>query len=486
MAVSISAHGGISATYNERMVALEDCRISAMPFNRVWTGKQRTLDQTRLAKIASFDLREPGVLEIAGVGADLPARLYPFSESNRLVRTERGLALKLDRPSQYVLDFGAALPPLHVFADKPFNIERRSDDIWYGPGEHHAGIISPTNGQRVVIERGAVVHGELFLCGVTNVAVVGRGILDCSTFERADARAQEFRKSHGLPPVDTEFACHSCVVYASENVLIEGIVIRDTPFWSLIVRSGSRHVTIDGVKVVGQWRYNSDGIDISASSDVKVKDCFVRSFDDCLVVLGAYLDTRSYVAEDITFEDCRLWCDWGASFKLWSPPYANKFRNIEVRDCAFLNVMSEPVQISDTCGSADTRIEDIRFSNIEIDMDGLPLNYAIQKTDDMRYPGDSFAKELTLAYIVCPHPREDHGNQNFVEVADPSGYRSLIRAVVFENFAFPGFTPPLVAELFTTVPGQEVRDIEFRSVPPVNVRRRGNIGSVKANGKEVK
>ena len=488
MAIATVAHGGeaISATYNGREVALEDCRISAMPFNRVWTGKQRTLDQTRLAKFASFDLAEPGVLEIAGVGADVSAQLYPFSESNRLVRTECGLALKLDRPSQYVLDFGDVLPPLHVFADKPFAIERRPDDIWFGPGVHQAGIISPKSGQRVVLERGAVVHGELFLCGVTNVSVVGRGILDCSTFERADARAQEFRASHGLPPVDTEFACHSCVVYASENVLIEGIVIRDTPFWSLIVRSGSRHVTIDGVKVVGQWRYNSDGIDISASSDVKVKDCFVRSFDDCLVVLGAYLDTRSYIAEDIIFENCRLWCDWGASFKLWSPPYTNTFRNIEVRDCKLLCMKDTPLQVKDTCCSADTRIEDIRFSNIEFDLDGLPLKCKFQKTDDMRYPGDSTVAELTVAYVGCQHPREDHGNQKFVEVADPSGYRSLIHSVVFENFTFPGFTPPLVAELFTTVPGQEVRDIEFRSVPPVNVRRRGNIGSVKANGKEVK
>ena len=145
-----------------------------------------------------------------------------------------------------------------------------------------------------------------------------------------------------------------------------------------------------------------------------------------------------------------------------------------------------PLQVKDTCCSADTRIEDIRFSNIEFDLDGLPLKCKFQKTDDMRYPGDSTVAELTVAYVGCQHPREDHGNQKFVEVADPSGYRSLIHSVVFENFTFPGFTPPLVAELFTTVPGQEVRDIEFRSVPPVNVRRRGNIGSVKANGKEVK
>ena len=38
-----------------------------------------------------------------------------------------------------------------------------------------------------------------------------------------------------------------------------------------------------------------------------------------------------------------------------------------------------------------------------------------------------------------------------------------------------------VAELFTTVPGQEVRDIEFRSVPSVSIRRRGCVTAVKEN-----
>jgi hypothetical protein len=475
----------ISLEIHGKEIPLEECRISAMPFNRVWTGKQRTLDQTRLAKFAGFDLPEPGVLEIRGVGGDVPALLYPFSESNRLTRTESGLRLRLDRPGQYVIDFGEKLAPLHIFADPPFALERKPDDIWFSPGVHHAGIIAPKSFQRVVIERGAVVHGELFLDRVANVTVTGRGILDCSSFERADVRAQNFRKSRGLPPVDTEFACHSCVVYASENVRIEGIVIRDTPFWSLIVRSGSRNVTIDNIKIVGQWRYNSDGIDISASSSVKVGNCFVRSFDDCLVVLGAYLDTQSHVAEDIVFENCRLWCDWGASFKLWSQPYTNTFRNIEMRDCKLLRVMDRPLHVKDTCGSADTRIENVRFENIEIDMVGLPLRHVLQKSDDMGYPGDSFAKALTLAYVACLHPKTDHGNQKFVNVADPTGYRSCIRNLVFDNFSFPGFRPPLVSELVTVVPGQEIRDIEFKNVPPLEIRSRGNVGSVNVDASKL-
>ena len=92
--------GALTLTFNDREVPLEDCRISAVPFNRVWTGKQRTLDQTRPAKFASFDLTEPGTLKISGAAADAPARLYPFSESGRLSRTKDGFALVLDRPAQ--------------------------------------------------------------------------------------------------------------------------------------------------------------------------------------------------------------------------------------------------------------------------------------------------------------------------------------------------------------------------------------------------
>ena len=50
----------------------------------------------------------------------------------------------------------------------------------------------------------------------------------------------------------------------------------------------------------------------------------------------------------------------------------------------------------------------------------------------------------------------------------------------------PGCSWSVVAELFTTVSGQEVRDIEFRSLPPVTIRRRGNVGTVRVNEEKMK
>lgn len=456
-----------------RDIQLEDMRVSACPFNRVWTGKQRTTDQTKLAKFVSFDLEKPQTLEIRGVPANAKAKLFPLSEANRLVRKDGVLKLHIDRPTQYVIDFGGAAPDLHVFADPPFTYRHVPGELYFGPGEHDAGVIAPTNGQTVCFDRGAVVYGALFLDSVTNVNVVGRGILDNSRFSRADERAQAFRRSRGLSPHDTEFGCHACVIYRSENVRFDGFIIRDTPLWALIARSGSRHIVIDNIKIVGQWRYNSDGIDICASSDVLVKNCFVRTFDDCLVVLGAYLDTLAYVSENIHFENCRCWCDWGATFKIWSPPHTNTVRNVTVSDCAFLHNFSTPIHVKDTCSSADTRIENIVFDRIEMDYDELPLKMVLQESDEARYPGDSREDRVTLGWHLCGWPSVDHGNQKFVRIENPVGQHSLISNVVYRNFAFPGLQPKLVSRFETSVSNQFIRDVRFEGMPPIESEASG-------------
>ena len=57
---------------------------------------------------------------------------------------------------------------------------------YFGPGEHEAGAIVPRSGDRVVIDRGARVFGNIVLVGVTNVVVEGRGVIDTSRIRRVD------------------------------------------------------------------------------------------------------------------------------------------------------------------------------------------------------------------------------------------------------------------------------------------------------------
>ncbi len=61
--------------------------------------------------------------------------------------------------------------------------------------------------------------------------------------------------------------------------------MRDPDVWCCSL-FGCRDVTISNVKLVGLWRYNADGIDVCNSQNVQVRDCFVRAFDDALVIKG--------------------------------------------------------------------------------------------------------------------------------------------------------------------------------------------------------
>jgi len=56
-AETLSEH--FEVTVNGRPIPVYACRVSAMPFNQVWPGYQRPLDQTELAGFASWDMSGP-------------------------------------------------------------------------------------------------------------------------------------------------------------------------------------------------------------------------------------------------------------------------------------------------------------------------------------------------------------------------------------------------------------------------------------------
>jgi polygalacturonase len=77
--------------------------------------------------------------------------------------------------------------------------------------------------------------------------------------------------------------------YRCTNVLIEGVTLRNGPFW-LLHPLFSRSVTIRNVTVQSLGP-NSDGCDIECCSDVLVQGCRFDTEDDCMVVKsGRYRD----------------------------------------------------------------------------------------------------------------------------------------------------------------------------------------------------
>ena len=80
------------------------------------------------------------------------------------------------------------------------------------------------------------------------------------------------------------------------------------------------------------WKYNTDGIDIFNSKDVIIKNCFIRTFDDSIVLKGIKgWDLRNM--ENILVSGCVVWCDWGRNLEIGAETNAREFKNIVFRDC---------------------------------------------------------------------------------------------------------------------------------------------------------
>lgn len=459
-----------SVNWNGAVLRQSDARVSAVPFNRVWTGKQRTIDQTKMAKFVTFDMSQTGELSVDFRGAVPKTEIYPCSLRPKMRIDNGSVRVALDSPRHFVLDFGSEAETLHVFAnppapERPTNCKVR----YFGAGHHEAGVIVPESGETIYIDEGAEVHAAVFIDRVKDVRVVGRGVLDFSGFERCDSRISAVRKSRGYPEVDTEFACGTFVVCASTNITVEGIVFRDAPFWNCIIRGESRGVLVDNIKVIGAWRYNADGIDIAGCENVTVRNCFVRSFDDGAVVLDGYLDGKPEDARNIVFENNVFWNDWGASFKLWGGSFSCVNENVIFRRNCLARVCSRAFAVRSILGCESWTARNIIFEDIEIDWTGPQLASSLQKSDSETYTPRT-QDGLSLYELTLGWPSTDTGNQGRrpMTAEEAQSTSKTIENVSFRNIGVVGGDVKFSAYRRKLGPNQAIRGISLRNIPAVS------------------
>ncbi len=152
--------------------------------------------------------------------------------------------------------------PLLIFADPlETNVPQPGDAdvIYFRPGIHFAGLIRPRPSQTVYLAGGAYVKGAILAQNTSHVTVRGRGIL-----------SQEEMAFHEACAVD--------LAGNSQGCLVEGITLIQTA--SYAVRSYGWGSHIRNLKVVGAWRFNTDGV--NAPPGGVVEDCFLKCDDDAI------------------------------------------------------------------------------------------------------------------------------------------------------------------------------------------------------------
>jgi polygalacturonase len=180
---------------------------------------------------------------------------------------------------------------------------------------------------------GTHYYGILYTEDAVNVSLTGPGTIDGNEeafFDWSAAKSIEwggtrytrqkenYRKvSSGIGdgPVQPKPARpRQMVIFARcKNVLIRDVSLNKSPFWTLHLADVDGAV-VSGVKIwTSPLTPNSDGLDITSSSNVQVSDCDIRTGDDAIAITGyayhfelpGYKNLR-HVSENITITNCNL------------------------------------------------------------------------------------------------------------------------------------------------------------------------------------
>ena len=380
---------------NDQKAALYAARVSAMPYNTVWPGRQRPLDQTEMASFLSFEADEPVAVRLIAARDFEKAVVRPLSKNVSPETNGREIRFTLPGAGQYTVELDGFHNALHVFVNPPANFGVNKDDpnvLYYGPGTHDAGVVKLKSHQTAYVDAGAVVYGCFMAVCAEDVKVVGYGIVDGSREIRTnDTCLLPYDYKADMPEdeasllqkFDEQKDLNGCLrFFRCKNVMVNGIVARDAATFSLIP-ANCENIVIDNYKTIGMWRYNSDGIDLFNCSNCVIQNSFLRNFDDCIVIKGICgWDARNN--ENIIVRSCVVWCDWGRALEIGAETNAPEYRNIVFENC-------DVIHGCDLCADIqhhnNAEICHILFQNIRCEYNAHQLAECYQH--DMNAPYDA-------------------------------------------------------------------------------------------------
>lgn len=182
---------------------------------------------------------------------------------------------------------------------------------------------------KVVLQDGAVVRARFVANNASNIAICGTGIIDGSTFER--------NPTTGKVTVPLDFN------YCFGVKLLDFSVLDPAGWcvnWYFCTDS-----QIDGIKIISS-RSNGDGISIQSCQRIDVTNCFLRTWDDSLVVKNypKWSDRNvEGVTQDISFSNCTIWTDLAQSMEIGYETVGAVMDNISFTNITVLHNFHKPV-----------------------------------------------------------------------------------------------------------------------------------------------
>ena len=419
-------------------------RVSAMPFNRLWPGHQRPLEQTEEAAYIYISTDEKCLdFNVSSSANFCEVTIRPLSAGITPSISGGEIHFTVSKHGYYTLELDGPHNALHIFVDPihDFRLPDNPEEICYfGPGVHHVGEMRLESGSTVYIHRDAVVYGAFLAVNAENIRILGEGVLDGGFYERTteafllaydyarvpdaswekkqmknivDGTAdcftdiESYQRGSGtfiyrddeqfdkllriMQPVKTGLSFYAC-----KNIEITGIILRNCAGLSM-TQAGCENIHYKNVKLIGNWRYNSDGIDFYNCRHCTVRQCFLRSFDDTVCVKGQ-IGWDTMASSDILVEECVLWNDWGHTFDIGVDTVAPEMKNIVFRNCDLIHNTTAVIDVGN-CDRAD--IHDVLFEDLRIEFSKHDVKPIFQSADDVKFIPQKQSATLIDMFLGC-------------------------------------------------------------------------------------
>lgn len=395
--------GPLGLTAGGKALPVSTCYVSAYPYNRRWPGHQRTVDQREIAYFARLAGAGPVTFQYTPQRPFSKCIVRPLSAQVSPTVKDGTITFTLPHAGGYSVELDGFHNALHIFLDPPggYNVSPEGKGVHYfGPGVHRIGTLDLKDDETVYIDEGAVVYGSLRGKNVHGVRILGRGILDNS--ENVEEILFKVEKlGDGQTDVGNSRRTHTIEFVNASDIEIDGITIRDSLVYN-IACFGCSNLAVKNCKIIGCWRYNSDGIDLHNCRNARVADCFVRTYDDSLCAKG-HDGYAIDCCEDIVFENCVVWNDWGHALEIGAETRAEHLRRITFRNCDVIHASAVAIDIINVDYG---KVHDVLYEDIRLEYSPGTQRPTVQPNDETPFvedPNSSYMPEAVGFRIIEHH-----------------------------------------------------------------------------------
>ena len=228
-----------------------------------------------------------------------------------------------------------------------------------------------------------------------NVAVTGEGTVDGQGvgFYTAglQANGRSFKKPpHPRPRMVQFFRCR--------NVRFEGIEFKDSPGWTFWIRE-CEDVSVSRLRIHGDQRMiNNDGLHIDGCRRVSIRNCDIRTGDDCIIMRANRTKGTELACEDMTVTDCTL--DSACQCVRLSCPADDTIRCgrfIRLKMSGNNGVLSaHSLRYVPVWSEGYAKMEDIVFEDCDIDVRGRAIGFWVDPGVRLRDFGNVTFRDVRI------------------------------------------------------------------------------------------